>query len=280
MIAASDQEHIPDVGIVSRLNRDLRDAAKILTNDEARFLVDLYYTIQKNRIRANNQILASSQSEEPNAVLQWAYHNFKVTEDGIRSALFGYARNSRVGRWMLSIHGVGPVISAGMLAHIDIDKAPTAGHIWRFAGLDPTVEWKRKTKRPWNAKLKTLCWKTGMSFMKLRNSEKDFYGHIYEYRKGYEIDRNEDGYNARLAAEILASKKFGDNQTRKHLESGKLSPAHLDARARRYAVKLFLSHVQFVMFEVRYGKPPADPYAIGVLGAKDIIQPPNWPMKE
>src|SRR5581483_161544 len=25
--------------------------------------------------------------------------------------------------------------------HIDIEKAPTAGHIWRFAGLDPTLRW-------------------------------------------------------------------------------------------------------------------------------------------
>lgn len=56
-----------------------------------------------------------------------------------------------------SIHGIGPVISAGLLAHIDIHRAVTVGHIWRFAGLDPSVKWLKKTKRPWNAGLKVLC---------------------------------------------------------------------------------------------------------------------------
>jgi hypothetical protein len=40
-----------------------------------------------------------------------------------------------------SIKGIGPVIAAGLLANIDITKAPTAGHIWRFAGLDPSSKW-------------------------------------------------------------------------------------------------------------------------------------------
>ena len=37
--------------------------------------------------------------------------------------------------------GIGPVIAAGLLANIDIKQAPTVGHIWRFAGLDPTNKW-------------------------------------------------------------------------------------------------------------------------------------------
>jgi hypothetical protein len=44
-----------------------------------------------------------------------------------------------------------------LLARIDIVKAPTAGHIWRYAGLDPTVRWNKGEKRPWNAGLKVLC---------------------------------------------------------------------------------------------------------------------------
>ena len=42
---------------------------------------------------------------------------------------------------MLSIRGIGEVISAGLLAHLDVTKARHASGYWRFAGLDPTNDW-------------------------------------------------------------------------------------------------------------------------------------------
>jgi len=65
-------------------------------------------------------------------------------ENQIKRSLDKFTDHHPVGKWMKSIHGIGPVIAAGMLAHIDIEKAPTAGHIWRYAGLDPTVVWLSK----------------------------------------------------------------------------------------------------------------------------------------
>ncbi len=267
---------MPELEAVVKLNKDLREAARTMTEGEARYLVDLYYTTQDNRIRAAAQMREASDAEEPNAVLRWAFFNFDTTEKGCKSALFQYVRTQRVGKWLLSIHGIGPVIAAGLLAHIDIEKAPTAGHIWRYAGLDPSVTWEKKTKRPWNAELKTLCWKIGQSFMKLRASENDIYGAVYEARKAFEIKRNESGGNADAARIQLETKKFRENATKKTLETGKLSPAQIDARARRYAVKLFLSHLQYVMFEDRYGEPPAKPYVISHLEHAHFIAPPGW----
>ncbi len=261
---------------VVRLTKDLREASRILTESEARYLVDLYYTTQQNRIRAAAQLREADNVEEPNALLQWAFHNFKITEDGCRAALLQYSRTKVVGRWLLSIHGIGPVISAGLLAHIDITRAPTAGHIWRFAGLDPSVKWEKKTKRPWNAELKVLCWKAGQSFMKLRGSPNDIYGKVYEERKEFEVERNESGANAETARKQLESKKFRENDTKKQLEEGKLSKGQIDARARRYAVKLFLSHLQHVMWEDKYGEPPARPYVISHMEHAHYIAPPLW----
>ena len=86
-------------------------------------------------------------------------------EGQIKRALEKYVDNHPVGSWLTSIHGIGPVIAAGLLAHIDIARAPTVGHIWRFAGLDPTTKWEKKTRRPWNAALKVLTWKAGESFV-------------------------------------------------------------------------------------------------------------------
>lgn len=46
------------LGPIARLRGDIRKAADTMSEDEARFLVDAYYTLQRNRIRDNNQVRA------------------------------------------------------------------------------------------------------------------------------------------------------------------------------------------------------------------------------
>ena len=149
---------------VTRLSRDLVQAATTLTEDEARYLVDAYYLMQDDRKRAHNQVKAME--AEPHTLIAWLADQSGTLENQIKRTLDGYTDAKPVGVWLKANHGIGPVIAAGLLAHIDIHKAPTVGHIWRYAGLDPTVKWEKKTKRPWNAQLKTLCWKIGQCFMK------------------------------------------------------------------------------------------------------------------
>jgi hypothetical protein len=175
-------------------------------------------------------------------------------------------------------YGIGPVIAAGLLAHIDINEAPTTGHIWRFAGLDPTSVWEKGQKRPWNAELKTLCWKIGQSFMKFSGRDECFYGKLYIERKQYEVDRNDSGGNATRAAELLP--KFNKNtEAYGHLKNGKLPPAQIDARARRWAVKLFLSHLHDVWWELEKREKPPKPYVLDHVGGHvHKVEPPHWPM--
>ena len=142
---------------IKRLNRDLKKAAKDLTATEARFLVDAYYIMQKDRIRADHQQRTLEKAGEPNQLLGWLSENTATLERNIKSALGTYSQHNPVGKWAESIIGIGPVISAGLLAHIDITKAPTVGHIWSFAGLNPTMKWEEGKKRPWNGALKRLC---------------------------------------------------------------------------------------------------------------------------
>ena len=124
---------------VKRLDRDLVTAAKILSDQEVRFLVDAYYQMQDDRKRANNQIRALNESEEPHSVLTWLGNQSETLENQIKRALDSYTANQPVGIWLRANYGIGPVIAAGLLAHIDIDNRPTAGAIWRYAGLDPTL---------------------------------------------------------------------------------------------------------------------------------------------
>lgn len=320
---------------VQRMSRDIAMAAKTLTDGEARFLVDAYYTAQDDRKRTDNQVLALTKSGEPNSVIQWFSQQNSILENQIKRALDKYTDGHVMGAWMKKIHGIGPVISAGMLAHIRIEEAPTAGHIWRYAGLDPTVKWstaenalsaikaieipkgvneaaylyehtarsfgrkvetlvrytetkndgtKRAFKKenlakslariPFNRQLKTLCWKAGQSFMKFSGSDECFYGHLYQERKVSYIADNEQLRHEKIALD-QALKVGKDTEAYKHYSVGKLPPAHIDARARRYAVKIFLSHLHAQWYRTHFGEEPPKPFAIAILGHAHEIDPPH-----
>jgi len=264
---------------VERLQRDLRQAAATLGRDEARYLVDAYYTVQDYRKASDNQMRALTASGEPVGIIAWYAEQMRVMEGEIQKVLGRWALAQPAGAWAQSITGIGPVLSAGLLAHIDIMQAPTAGHIWRFAGLDPTSHWDKGQKRPWNAGLKVLCWKIGESFVKVSGNEKDVYGKVYASRKAQEIERNERGDFARQAEAALTAKRIGkDTDAYKAYSTGKLPPAHIHARAKRYAVKLFLAHYHQVVYEVAFGVPPPKPYILTQPGHAHFIAPPNWPM--
>lgn len=264
---------------IQRLTRDLRNAATTLSEREARFLVDAYYAMQKDRIRAAHQNRTLADNAEPHDVLSWLQAQRDTLEHQIARALDAYSAGRPEGRWARSITGIGPIIAAGLLCHIDIERCPTVGHLWRFAGLDPTLTWDRNTKRPWNGSLKRLCFLIGESFVKVSGLESDFYGKYYQQRKGYEQGKNEAGDYADQARASLAAKRFGeDTQAKKHYLTGKLPPARIHRRAERWAVKLFLSHLHHVMYELHHGKPPPAPFAFVHLGHGHYIPPPNWPM--
>jgi hypothetical protein len=268
---------IETLNSVQRLTRDLRNASRTLSTTEARFMVDAYYQMQKDRIRAAHQSRTLAKAEEPHDVLAWFAEQREVLEDQVRRALDAYSAGQLVGTWARSITGIGPVIAAGLLANIDITRAPTVGHIWRFAGLDPTVKWERGTKRPWNGSLKRLCWLIGESFVKVSNSNSDVYGKVYAARKAVETERNEALAFADQAAAALAAKRFGaDTQARAHYEAGKLPPARIHLRSERYAVKLFLSHLHCVWYFVERGELPPKPYVLTQAGGHaHFVGPPN-----
>lgn len=259
---------------LSKLGKDVRDAGSLIERDEARNLVSTYYGLQKFRLALRNQERQLVKAEKPHRVVNHFAGELSTLEKNMVSVLDKYSLSTEVGQWSRSILGVGPVIAAGLVAHIDINKAPTVGHIWRFAGLDPTVTWGKGEKRPWNADLKVLCWKIGDSFVKVSNRPDAFYGKIYRERKEYELNRDERGGNAETAARTLETKKFKDAATKRIYESGHLPPGRLDLRARRYATKLFLAHWHEVAYIAEFGKEPPAPYPIAHLGHAHKIEVP------
>ena len=267
--------------LFEKLNKEIKENASTLTDDEARYLVDTYYQMQDSRIATNNQLRSAERGDDTfvpeNSALCYIASSFETLENNIKLLLKAYAESKPIGRWMLSITGIGPVIAAGLIAHIDINKVQTAGQIQAYAGLDPTRKWEKGQKRPWNAKLKVLCWKIGQSFVKVSNNEKDIYGKIYKERKALESVKNENGDYAELAANKLATTKIGkDTDAYKWYSKGKLPPAHIQQRAERYATKIFLSHLFTVWYEMEHGVPAPKPYAQAILNHAHIIEPPNY----
>lgn len=262
---------------IEQLAQDLRKAARTLTTAEVRYLVDLYYQIQDFRKASGNQIASMTKSGEPTLVLSWAYNSMETIEREIKKWLDIYTDAQPMGQWAKSVTGVGPIIAAGLLAHIDIAKAPTVGHIWRFAGYDPTSKWEKGKKRPHNAALKVLCWKIGESFVKVSANPKDFYGKYYLARKAYEHAKNERGEYAEQAAKEITTKRYRTTtEAYKAYSQGRLPDGHIHARAKRYAVKLFLSHWHGEAYRRILGKEPPLPWPIDKLPEHThIIEPPG-----
>jgi len=332
-IVITTNEVLTPFSLIMQLRKDLKEQVKNLTSTEARFLVDTYYTIQDYRIQLGSQLRAAEQKvdENPSGVLAWIEENMTTMESTIRLALKHYVDGHKMGPWLTAQLGIGPVLSAGLLAYIDIKKAPTVGHIWSYAGLDPTMKWhgavqaakwvkgmtevtektyidmaklsgfkvdaiKRFAKeyadigkskkirvedlknalarRPWNAKLKVLCWKVGQSFVKLRNVENSYYGGVYRERDELEFNKSAAGD---YRDQALARSKTVDKTTKGYPTycKGELPESHIHTRAARYATKLFLAHMHEVWYKLEFKKDPPMPYAIAHGGHAHKIDPPT-----
>ena len=371
---------------VERLTKDMMKAASMLSKQECRYLVDAYYIMQEDRKRANNQI--RHMEGEPNMIISWLAAQSEVLESQVKRTLKKFAEGHAVGQWLVSQYGIGEVITAGLIAHLNMNvhrcerfrlgvskekckshdphpecgphQVEVAGAFYRFAGLDPTVKWGKGQKRPWNAQLKTLTWHAGQCFMKfhrtglcqhgkyqkilagkVKDEDEDdfsgvtgqcdhecsevvqvtfppkkaggkekvknfnfcrhhmtelvdvggkslgkyngpsneivFYGNIYAKRKRYEIHRNETGGNEETAKRQLSEKNYRTNtEAYKHLITGKLPPGQIDARARRFAVKIMLSSLHLVWFWTEFGKLPPRPWTEGVENHKYPRNNPHY----
>jgi len=137
---AEDFSYFLEHDRIAALVKSLKETAYRMTDVDARFLVDAYYQVQEARKAADNQF--RSLTGGPVQLIEWLCGNLASLEAKIKTLLKWYADGRVPGVWAQSIVGIGPVIAAGLSAHIDIARAQTVGHIWRFAGLDPTRQWK------------------------------------------------------------------------------------------------------------------------------------------
>ncbi|SRR6266487_1411317 len=263
---------------ITRLTKDLKAAITTLTPAEVRYLVDTYYTFQENRKVADNQIRALSTSGEPHRVIDWLSNNCTYLERQVKAALLAYAESKLMGTWSMSNFGVGPIITAGFLAHFDITKAPTYGHYWSYAGLttgfNMPVQWKKGEKRPWNASLKRLAWILSDCFVKFSGNEKCFYGQQYLEYKQKLVEKNERREFAAACEDGVKRMRRPDSKALACYKDGKLPPAHVENRARRWVSKLFIAHYWTEEYRQTYHKNPSEIYPVTHLGHAHVINSP------
>ncbi len=191
----------------------------------------------------------------------------------VKRPLSNYVEDSVVGKWASSQVGIGPVLSAGLMAYIDMEKAHSPGAVWRYAGLDPSFN----NKKRFSGELKSLCWKIGSSFAKYSSKTNCFYGKLYLQDKERRTKKNNEGLYAQKAAEILSDLPYKYRSDEHLLKQGKLSDEQIDAQARRFAVKIFLSHYYTIAYQEYHGEPTIRPSYITINGKKEFIEIPNNP---
>lgn len=257
--------------------------------------VNYYWDIQKTRITLNNRIKSLEKlemktvAEEQERISQMdKLLSFATQMENIEANVAKEITQAIKGipiweGWLKDIKGIGPLYAA-QLVHLivgkkhtpeclkrrekyfskkkpgekrakrftcdcpsmEIDRFPTVSSLWKYAGLHvvggKAPKRKRGQKVNWNPKLRSLCWKIAKSFLMAGG----------EYRFRYD--------------------EFKKQETEKN--GGRLSKTHIDMRARRKTVKLFLAHLFSKWYE-RKGLSAPDPYPQSMLGHKGYIPPPE-----
>lgn len=138
---------------------------------------------------------------------------------------------------------------------------------------DKTVLINYLAKPPYNTELKKIVHLIGQSF-KLVSKRGSKYGQLYRERKAWEIQQNENLAYKEQAERMLKEKNYRtETDTYQYLIQGKLSPAHIDKRAVRFATKIFLTHFFEATWFDKYGTEPPVIYPICYLGHVDYITP-------
>ena len=133
----------PLVEHTSKLTKDEKEEIREASNDKSvvRYLVDQYYQSQAYRITNENQLRALRQGYDNADALQYKFierglDNSRVNELFNKNCMDIVTDTIDVCRWMKSITGIGPVISAYLYAVFDVTKGRYNTDFLSYAGLN------------------------------------------------------------------------------------------------------------------------------------------------
>jgi len=243
-------------------------------------LMNLYWDLQKTRIAAANRIRMIEDSGDLSMILGEVEHLEKEIDKRLKKCAQNHPLWSY---WLKNITGIGEVLAAQLIHLItgkkhtaecmekreeyfskkkpgekrapkfecdcpimEIERFHSVSALHKYAGMhvvDGKAPRMRKGQKVnWNPKLRSVCYNVGKSFVMNRSSP---------YRPHYD--------------------RFKAEEKQKHPE---LSKGHIDARARRKTVKLFLAHLFDQWYRLK-GLDPPRPYPMSVLQHENYIPPPR-----
>lgn len=297
---------------ITNLTNSVQEDLKTLSGKELKTLFSFYRTYQLARIRLLNQlgaILATSHIQSK--TLAYLANNMIAMEGRIAKIMSLWAENHPVCKWAMSINGIGGIMASTFVGYLNLDKCKCAAQFWKYAGLSPDSKRVKGEKFNWSADLKMACYLLGDLIVKRGKprpekyrekiqkwneehpdnpkritredwqqvcedwqSDSNLYCRLYWSRKEYETKLNEERAYADQAKALLAERRYTNPDDIAVLKSGKLKASHINMRARRYAVKMFLAHLFEFSWEAKYGWAPT-PYAVAHLDHREVIPIPN-----
>ena len=145
-----DSEQLVELIKVELLNKKLiKEIISIsdLSREEIKDIVSSYYQTQNMRMALRSQQRAIENSKKNNnsinaTILNYMAKQFAIIEKSINDALTIIVSENTVGKWLLQINGIGPVIAAGCLSYFDVTGKSYASQFHSYAGLNDN-------NRPW-----------------------------------------------------------------------------------------------------------------------------------
>lgn len=291
---------------VKALERDIKGGIIQLGDGAARHLISTYYDIQDLRVRSQARGRAGDKLGFPSEFMALVGGSLEELEERIKKVLAAYAKSTPYGSWALSIHGIGPVIAAGLVAYVDPKRFDTVGRVWKYFGLAPGQALRPGEKADFSPVARSIAFHIGENV--IRNQASSPYGALYQARRAHEWRRNLAGELAEQALErfkrtkspheklwtggkvdleyarAIANGEIPSSVAPKLAENGPsvpmLTPNHIRSRARRWVAKLVISHFWEVRYWYEHGIRPQYPWILAKGGHRDYIPPPNPPWDE
>lgn len=226
-------------------------------------LVADYYDIQSVRLMSDNRVRAFSQGVSPQVharIKEMTGMSMKRIENSIKKELqSAIAAEPLWEEWLKDVKGIGPILAAGLIAHIeDVKRFATMSKLWKYAGLsvDDDGRSERLVKGKtlnYDPKFKKFMWLVGSSFVKVKGPGRELYLDSRElYDKKWKTSKD---------CGSVGCKSKGE---------GACMDGHKHAAARRRTAKIFLGAVYMKWREIE-GLPAEHPYIIGRDGHSHII---------
>lgn len=191
-----------------------------MTETEIAALIRNLYRLRENvqgiRKSLGNQINAETTGRSQNGrtylnalnvYFNQFHENEKTIDDGIATYTRQMADLSPFMVALLNLRGIGPMLAAGLISYIDLERAESPSAIWLYAGLAPGRDRRVKGEKiAYNPRLKVLTYNIGVSFLRAGSP----YRAIYDESIAYYNDARPDWtkFHTHLASLRRMNKRF------------------------------------------------------------------------